>query len=214
MICPSERSPNQMKATAPASSYRTRRAAASTFRCLLAAMALVAAIALPAHADVIGRGVGASPIDLYSNIPVYQVGDLVTIKVNEGITSTVESTQTSGSKTTSSKTFNGLMGLLLPNLNRDVTSTNAQKQSQALTSTLTARVVKVEGTTVQLAASRMVTMDGNKVTLVLQGRARTRDITVDNYLDSTRLADMQLQVAGLKGQKTGDVLQSVYRFLF
>lgn len=171
-------------------------------------------LAPPARADVIGRGQSSSPVDLYSNIADLRVGDLVTIKVSEGATTSVESSMTQASKTSSSSTIRGLLGLLLPNLNRDVNSTNSNKQSQSLTTTLTARVVKVDGNQVQLAATRLVTMDGNKVTMVLQGRARMKDVSADNVLESYRLGDLQLQIAGLKGKKDSDILQSVYRFLF
>ena len=153
-------------------------------------------------------------MDLYSNIPDLRVGDLVTIKVAESATTAVESNMTQASKTNSSSTFRGLLGLLLPTLNRDITSTNSNKQSQSLTTTLTAKVTRVEGGLVHLAATRLVTMDGNKVTMILQGRARKRDVTADNTLDSYRISDLQLQIAGLKGKKDSDILQSVYRFFF
>ena len=177
-------------------------------------LVLSACLTAPARADVIGRGQSSTPVDLYSNIPDLRVGDLVTIKVSEGATTATDSTMTKGSKTSSSQTFNGLLGLLLPNLNRDISSTNSNKQSQSLTTVLTARVVKVEGSQVQLAATRMVTMDGNKVNVVLQGRARMKDVSADNVLESYRLGDLQLQIAGLKGKTNTDILQSVYRFLF
>ena len=142
---------------------------------------------------------------LYSDKRAFEVGDIVTVLV-------VESAQASNEATTETKkdasiSLSGGQGTgpldVIPLFGLDAAMKNdfdgegKTTRSGRLTATITARVVKVlENGNLLVEGSRVVEINQEKEILTLTGMARVRDISADNTIYSTSLAEVRISYQG------------------
>ena len=178
--------------------------------CLVVAWLLLRAAA--SYADVIMAR--DAPVDLYGNSSKIQVGDMITVNLSETVTVNT-AISTSKKKSNSWKATAGV-GLLkfLPSLERTGSSshedTNTDKQTQTISSSLTARVTSIEPNgNLVLEGSRVLWGNGRKVSMSLRGVARQVDIYPDNSVPSSRLLNLAIHVDGAQQTQPLDIVRTV-----
>jgi flagellar L-ring protein FlgH len=134
------------------------------------------------------------------------VGDLITIVVSQGLTST-----NTGDVSTA-RTYNANSGITsLPGQASvaDITNLLALQSAESLagkgqadsahtlTTTLAGRVVAVlDGGNLVIEAERVINMNNEKQTITLRGLARRGDIGPDNTIASNAIGDLELEIKG------------------
>ena len=173
----------------------------------------------PATADVLGGAQG--PMNLYAvqRVPI-QIGDLVTVQVQESITtsSVFNATDHTQETTTNSLSpLHGMLSILNPSNGKsdsNNTSDQEEKRTAGLTTIMSVHVVALcPGGVVALEGSREMTVNRKKVTLFLAGETRLVDISADNTVLSTRLSDLRLRVQGLPKKKSTDFIQRLMNLI-
>jgi flagellar L-ring protein FlgH len=133
------------------------------------------------------------------------VGDLITIAVVQGVTSS------NAGAVSTARTFNTSSGIdsvpvvgvgaaqsLLGLHSADTLSGKGQASSTAsVTTTLAGRVVAVLGSgNLVVEAERVINMNHEKQTIVLRGVVRRGDIGPDNTVASNTIGDLELEIKG------------------
>jgi flagellar L-ring protein precursor FlgH len=178
---------------------------------------------------------GASPGSVYSpsgyladagrDLRAGQVGDIVTIVVNENVSAIASGVTNTARKSSAKNSVTALAGALpatgrLANL-AGVTN-NQQLQAQGQTSrnltvatTISARVVDVSPNgTLVIEGNKDIAVSSEKQTMTVRGLVRPADLTTANTVLSTHVANLQIQVNG-KGV-VGDAVKRpffLYRLL-
>ncbi|WP_005034694.1 flagellar basal body L-ring protein FlgH [Holophaga foetida] len=131
----------------------------------------------------------------------FRVGDLITVQVYENSsasTSTDTSTQRTNSMnaglsvTPSGKQWGGTLGV---NGSFDGGGTTQRANRLLATLSVTVREILPNGE-LKLAGEQLLTVNGEKHKVFLEGRARAQDISSENTVLSTRLADAKINYVG------------------
>jgi len=142
-----------------------------------------------------------------------RVNDIVTILVSESSIGTTKASTNTSRATTTAAGIGTLLGLeksatngndnMQGNIQVGGTSSNSLKgagdtsRTSALTSRLTARVIKVlENGNLFIEGRRQLTMNGEDQYVVLSGIIRPDDITTDNVVASQYISDARIYYAG------------------
>lgn len=141
----------------------------------------------------------------------YDINDLVTIRVVESTTATNGANVSTEKQDTATRSLTALLGLqdrLLPrsvdptraldaNTDESFDSEGTNRRSETLTSTLTARVVdRLPNGNLVIQAAREVIVNYERQVMVVQGIIRPVDIDGTNSIDSSKIADLQIQYGG------------------
>jgi flagellar L-ring protein precursor FlgH len=135
-----------------------------------------------------------------------RVGDLVTISINQNLSST------STGNVATNRTFSassgitalgghiktsGVANLFSPNSTQALTGKAQATSTTALTTTLTGRVAAVLPTgTLVVEAERQIMMNDQKETVILRGMVRPGDLDATNTVASNSVGDMEVEVKG------------------
>lgn len=145
--------------------------------------------------------------DAFRDVKARRLGDLVTVQVVEATSAIQEATTESSRASEVSYNVNNLAGAEkkvaeLPNLisaDRSSTFTGdaATSRRSTVSTSLTARVVEVfPNRNLLIEANREVLVNGERQLVTLRGVVRPTDISADNVVLSTRIAEMELEVDG------------------
>lgn len=144
--------------------------------------------------------------NLVSDYKASRVGDLVTISINQNLSSTsTGNVATSRAFSASSGitalgghiSTSGVANLFSPNSNQALTGKAQATSTTALTTTLTGRVAAVLPTgTLVVEAERQIMMNDQKETVILRGMVRPGDLDATNTVASNSVGDMEVEVKG------------------
>ena len=144
-------------------------------------------------------------VALFEDARAHRVGDLITVLIEENANAT-KSTNTSISKTDSvSASISSLFGHSPLALNPGVGATSATKfggngavaQSNTFTTTLQATVVRVMSDgNLQISGQKEVMLNGGHEFIRIAGVVRAGDVTQQNTVLSTQIADARVEYSG------------------
>lgn len=155
--------------------------------------------------------VPGSRVAQVNDFRAYDINDLVTIRVVESTTATNGANVSTDKQDTAKRSLTSLLGLqdrLLPrsvdptsaldaNTDESFESEGSNRRSETLTSTLTARVVdRLPNGNLVIQAAREVIVNYERQVMVVQGIIRPVDIDGTNSIDSSKIADLQIQYGG------------------
>jgi len=141
-----------------------------------------------------------------------QVGDVITVKVTESTQATEKATTDLGRTAdvdAGIPNFFGLENKLYPttvnaqhvvkaNTKNDFSGTGETTRKGALTAVMSARVVEVlHNGNLVIEGGREVTLNGEKKEMLVQGVVRQKDISADNSIYSTQIADAKIVLVGV-----------------
>jgi flagellar L-ring protein FlgH len=145
--------------------------------------------------------------DLAMDFRATRVGDVVTVVVSESASANTQGTtatkRTSGAQTSITsllgpKSSSGaLSNLLNTNSQTQLQGTGATSRQTTLTTTLSARVIKVlpNGNLI-VEGTKAVAINSESQTVALRGIVRPIDIGPDNSIASNRVADLEVRING------------------
>jgi len=166
---------------------------------------------------------GGRLVDFARDSSASQVGDIVTILVNDsasalasGVTNTSRKTSVSNNITSlAGPTSAKLASLLGAAGDTELAGTGQTSRNMTIATTISARVIQVlpNGSLV-VEASKNIGINSEKQTITLQGVIRQVDLTTANTVSSNQVANLSLQING-KGV-VGDAIRRphfLYRLL-
>jgi flagellar L-ring protein precursor FlgH len=143
--------------------------------------------------------------NLVADYKASRVGDLVTISINQNLSSTntgnVATSRTfsanSGISALGSLNTTKLANLFSPNSNQALAGKGAASSTTALSTTLTGRVAALlpSGTLV-VEAERQVMMNDQRETVILRGLVRPGDLDATNTVASNSVGNLEVEVKG------------------
>ena len=154
--------------------------------------------------------------DLYTNVKARQVGDIVTVKIVENSSASNTADTTTGRESSITAGIDNLLGLenrynnqtakhpffnpfgqIKGGLTNDFTGSGKTSRSGDLSAYVTASVVTVlPNGNLFIVGSRQVTINNERQILTLSGAIRSRDISPDNVVLSTYIADARITYSG------------------
>lgn len=144
--------------------------------------------------------------NLVADYKASRVGDLVTISINQNLSSTnTGNVATSRAFSASSGitalgghiATSGVANLFSPSSTQALTGKAQATSTTALTTTLTGRVVAVLPTgTLVVEAERQLMMNDQRETVILRGMVRPGDLDATNTVASNSVGDMEVEVKG------------------
>ncbi|HSR67153.1 MAG TPA: flagellar basal body L-ring protein FlgH [Acidobacteriota bacterium] len=145
--------------------------------------------------------------DVFRDVKAYQVADIVTIAVRESTSAVSQATTDSSKASDIESGADSLLGLEkhiseLPSLLDGSRQTNFQgtastTRSNSLITNVTARVVEVfSNGNLLLEGHREVVINGERQIVVVRGVVRPNDVSSNNIVASTSLAEMEISVEG------------------
>jgi flagellar L-ring protein precursor FlgH len=161
--------------------------------------------------------------DLARDLRAGEVGDLVTVLVNDTASALAKGTSNASRKSSAAASITGIAGVTNPRLTNLLNlSNNQQLQGQGqtsrdmtLTTTITARVIQVTpGGNLMIEGLKDIGVNSEKQSIVLRGMVRPVDLTTGNTIRSDQVANLNIQVNG-KGV-VGDAVRRphfLYRLL-
>ncbi len=149
-------------------------------------------------------------VDLYSDGRARRVGDIVLVSIvennsaiNEATTTTnKESTREAGIDVLFGKTSIPLFGgignpMISTNSTSDFDGGGSTERSNSITATVASRVVRVyQDGLMQVEGARETRVNNETQYIVVTGLVRPRDVSTDNTILSTQMADAQIQYYG------------------
>ncbi|RKY87059.1 hypothetical protein DRQ09_05120 [candidate division KSB1 bacterium] len=152
---------------------------------------------------------------LFGDVKAYKIGDVITIIISENSqASNVSNTQTNKQNQLSVQSnFGKLLGELTGRLAGKISSNtqnrfrgSGQTSSQGkLITTISARIVEItENGNFLIRGSKEIETNGEKVTTVVSGVIRREDISPDNTIYSTQIADAHIYHDGKGVVKQGN----------
>lgn len=174
------------------------RAARLSVVLLLALLALVFSLPSRASTPLIDLQTGRG---LYHDVKAVEVGDLVTILIVEAASADTRATTDTNNKTE----IQGGPGLGLLDLVTDwgLDSENKYKgdgkstRAGNLTARISARVVdKLENGLLRVEGTRVVEINSEKQVITLAGLIRSRDLSAQNTIESTYIAEAEIRYSG------------------
>jgi len=144
---------------------------------------------------------------MYSSRRAHDVGDLITIVINEGSNlSKSQSMNTSKEANaeiskpeigTGNDTLDEKLGNITPTSlsgSSEFDGSGSKSASSSFTTEFTARVIDVlPNRTLVIEGNREVMLDGEQVRMTMGGVVRPRDVTSENKVQSSRIADAQIR---------------------
>jgi flagellar L-ring protein precursor FlgH len=161
--------------------------------------------------------------DLTRDLRATEVGDLVTVVVNDSASAVSSGTSNTQRKSATSTGITGLGGLtdarfanlLNMNGNNQLQSQGQTSRNTTLSTTVTARVIQVTpGGNLVIEGIKNVGVNSEKQAVDLKGIIRPADLTVANTIRSDQIANLTIQING-KGI-VGDAIRRpniLYRIL-
>jgi len=161
--------------------------------------------------------------DLTRDLRAGDVGDLVTVLVNDTASALAKGTSNTSRKSSVAAGITGIAGLTNPRLTNMLNlSDNQQLQGQGqtsrdmtLTTTITARVIQVTPSgNLLIEGIKDIGVNSEKQSIALRGMVRPVDLTAGNTIRSDQVANLNIQVNG-KGV-VGDAVRRphfLYRLL-
>lgn len=144
--------------------------------------------------------------NLVADYKASRVGDLVTISINQNLSSTnTGNVATSRAFSASSGVTalgghiatSGVTNLFSPNSAQALTGKAQATSTTALTTTLTGRVVAVlPAGTLIVEAERQIVMNEQRETVILRGMVRPGDLDATNTVASNSVGDLEVEVKG------------------
>jgi flagellar L-ring protein precursor FlgH len=145
--------------------------------------------------------------DLARDLRASQVNDVVTVLVTETINaasggaSTTERASSANANITALAGVKSATGALANLLNttgdQKINGTGTTTRTATLTAVLTARVVKVlPGGLLFIEGSKDLQVNSEQQAMTVRGIIRTADITTNNTVGSTQIADMEIRLNG------------------
>jgi len=144
--------------------------------------------------------------NLVADYKASRVGDLVTISINQNLSSTnTGNVATSRAFSASSGitalgghiATSGVANLFSPSSTQALTGKAQATSTTALTTTLTGRVAAVLPTgTLVVEAERQIMMDDQRETVILRGMVRPGDLDATNTVASNSVGDLEIEVKG------------------
>jgi flagellar L-ring protein precursor FlgH len=135
-----------------------------------------------------------------------RVGDLVTISINQNLSSTNTGNVATNRTFSASSGITALGGhiatsgvanLFSPNSTQALTGKAQATSTTALSTTLTGRVAAVLPTgTLVVEAERQIVMNDQRETVILRGMVRPGDLDATNTVASNSVGDMEVEVKG------------------
>jgi len=135
-----------------------------------------------------------------------RVGDLVTISINQALSSTSTGAVATSRTFSASSGITGLPGklktagvanLFSPTSAQTLAGKGQSTSTTALTTTLTGRVVALlPGGTLVIEAERQLLMDDQRETVILRGLVRPGDLDATNTVISNSVGDLEVEVKG------------------
>ncbi|MEN6372147.1 MAG: flagellar basal body L-ring protein FlgH [Armatimonadota bacterium] len=167
--------------------------------------------------------VTTSPGSMFTDMKAKQVGDLLTVLISEGSSSSVSASKDYGKSLDHSNGAGaGPLLNLLPDMSfsskQTGSSTGKSSVSTSLVANVTAKVTKVlSNGNLEIQAQRTIITNEEKQEITLTGIVRPQDISSDNTVSSTYLSDVTIKQTG-KGaigdrQKEG-VISKIVKYLF
>ncbi len=164
---------------------------------------------LPATNGAVYRGnvEGGGGIELFRDHPVWRVGDIVTVQIQQNATASKNVSQNIGRTDNSNYQLNNLFGIpLAPNKfspavafqsANTLAGSGATAQSDAFVTTVSAMVrrVRPNGDLV-IAGSDEVQLVGGKEYIRIAGVVRPQDIQNSNLINSTQMAEAHIEFSG------------------
>ncbi len=157
-------------------------------------------------------GIRVTEASLYSGRRAIEIGDLVTIRIAHSTAADSSADTKLGRKSDASIGIKAMLGLegalaqigLTPEAlisasgSNNFEGTGGTARSGALTATLTARVVDVEGNGILVIGGRQAVKINNEVQILsLRGRVDPRSIDSDNSVSSSQIADARIEYSGM-----------------
>ncbi|MEN6521537.1 MAG: flagellar basal body L-ring protein FlgH [Armatimonadota bacterium] len=175
----------------------------------------------PAAADSLW--VATSPGSMFTDIKAKQVGDLITILISEGTSSSVTASKKFDKSLEHSNSGGvGTLLKMIPDMGftseQEGSTTGQSAVSTSLTANVTAKVTKVlPNGNLEIQAQRTIYTNEEKQEITVTGIVRPQDISADNTVSSTYLSDVTIKQTG-KGaigdrQKEG-IISKIVRYLF
>ena len=167
---------------------------------------------------------GAAKANLFDDFKARNVGDIVTISVVEATTASVNSDASRTRKSGTLINTPAILDAVAPNVaagsliqglgDRDFKGTGATSRTSAVKLALSARVVAVmPNGDLLIEGSKVRAINKETEMVVVRGIVRPRDITSNNLVLSTAIADMEIRLNG-KGVASADNQPGwLYRFL-
>jgi flagellar L-ring protein precursor FlgH len=135
-----------------------------------------------------------------------RVGDLVTISISQGLSSTTTGNVATNRSFSASSGITALGGhiktsgvasLFSPTSSQVLAGKAAATSTTALTTTLTGRVAAVLPTgTLVVEAERQIVTNDQRETVILRGLVRTGDLDATNTVASNRVGNLEVEVKG------------------
>lgn len=144
--------------------------------------------------------------DLVADYKASRVGDLVTISINQNLSSTNAGNVATNRALSASSGISALPGhiktsgvanLFSPTSTQTLTGKAAATSSTSLSTTLTGRVAALlPGGTLVVEAERQVVMNDQRETVILRGLVRPGDLDASNTVTSNSVGDLEVEVKG------------------
>jgi flagellar L-ring protein FlgH len=144
--------------------------------------------------------------DLVADYKASRVGDLVTISINQNLSSTNAGNVATNRALSASSGITALPGhiktsgvanLFSPNSTQTLTGKAAASSTTSLSTTLTGRVAALlPGGTLVVEAERQIVMNDQHETVVLRGLVRPGDLDATNTVTSNSVGDLEVEVKG------------------
>jgi flagellar L-ring protein precursor FlgH len=146
---------------------------------------------------------GGNNSSLFLDYKTRSIGEIITINIMESSFST-NSIDTNTSKEQSTNSVaNSILGIPLGKYNTKASSNSKFKgggkrsKSDSVTGTMSARIVDIMPSgNVVVEGHKEIVVDNQQQVITLSGIARLRDITMDNTINSTDLADTKISYNG------------------
>jgi flagellar L-ring protein FlgH len=190
-------------------------------------IALALAFAVPAQLAAQSTGSlfvpGGRLVDFARDADASQVGDLVTILVNESTSALATGNSTSSRKTSVSSNITSLYGATTAKLSnllgtagdQELAGTGQTTRNMTISTTISARVIQVTPNgSLLVEGVKNIGVNSEKQIITLQGLIRPVDLTTGNTINSVQVANLSIKVDG-KGV-VGDAIRRpnfLYRLL-
>ncbi|MCE5323113.1 flagellar basal body L-ring protein FlgH [bacterium] len=159
----------------------------------------------------------------YADKRASKVGDIVTVLIVETATSS-QSASTNAKKDSSLSTDGGT-GTLLKNIpaisysgGDSVKASGNTTRTSTFTTTMTATITKIlDNGNFQIEGSRFVQTNAEKEEVKLSGVIRQQDITTDNTVSSTCIADAKITHVGsgaISSRQREGIISKIFKILF
>lgn len=153
----------------------------------------------------------AGSASLYSDVKARQIGDLVTVIIQEQATASQTANTSSGKGTSVGiGPYRGSLADLIPFLKTtnealftagtsdDFNASGSTSRGGSISAKLTTQVVEIYNNgTLKIEGTQKITINGEEQEIVVSGIVRTRDISPDNTVLSSLVANAEIQYVGI-----------------